>query len=280
MTDQHTLPRDHDHQLAAVVEASVEDERTGALWVHKDLVKVRDDWAIEDHVGPHKANESFGDVESWASYVKRFGTDEDEANAPLITWNSSGLHAVLDYHTFTNAGRLQWTAHFPFVHSPEWKAWMAIATGHAISHKTAIEFLEDHAPDIQDPPEADLTSLLRALRASVQSVANTELKPDGTTNVFFEQNKSLRSAQGGTAELPHEFTIAIPVLKGHVDSAGKPVLYQLKVRLRASVDSDAHLALRLSIPNAERALESVYADQVAEAKRLLGEQFDVLRAAG
>ena len=75
-------------------------------------------------------------------------------------------------------------------------------------------------------------------------------------------------------ELPPVITIAIPVLKGH------GVFYQMDVRLRAFVDDASHLSLRFSLPTAERVLEEVYAEKVAEAKGLLGDAFKLLRAAG
>lgn len=273
-----TLPRQHDHEYAVAVAASVRDERTGALWVHKDLVQVKQAWDDETHVGPPAAHESFGDVESFASYVKRFaGAGE---LAPLLTWNSQGLHAVLDYHTDqTAAGRLQWISNHPFDRSPEWKAWMALADGHAKGQREAIEALEDRGAEIVEPTPAELMNLLRTLRVTVNKSAQTELRPDGSTSVQWMDDKNI-AARGGTTDLPSEFTIAIPVLKGHVDNDGKPVVYALKVRLRATVNDQARLALRFTIPSAERALESVFADRVAAARAALGDQFEILRAAG
>lgn len=68
--------------------------------------------------------------------------------------------------------------------------------------------------------------------------------------------------------------VAIPVLVGDVTK------WEIKVRMRVSVDDAAHLRFRFSIVNAERVLEQVYAERVAEAKGLLGEAFPLLRAAG
>jgi hypothetical protein len=270
MTD--TLPgHDNASEIAVQVDASVEDSRTHAMWVHKDLVQVRKDWEI----GPPRADEKFGDVESWTGYLKRFvGPDGGGDFPPFLTWNSQGLRAVLDYHEHVSAaGRLQWTASHPFVESPEWEAWMGIATGHGVSQAKAIEFLEDHSPDITTPDAASLMAILGTLRATVNKSATTELRPDGTASVTWAAANNV-AARNGTADLPAEFTITIPVLKGH------DVRYALAVRLRASVDDQAHLSLRFSIPLAERALEAVFADQVATAKGLLGDGFSLLRAAG
>jgi hypothetical protein len=258
-----------------VVEATYRDPVTGALYVHKDLVKVKDDWADEAHISPPAAEEEFGDVESWAEYVNRYA---NPAVKPLVTWNAHGLRAVLDYHAYEGTGnRLQWTASCPFLRSAEWRAWLGLADGHAKGQRQAIEALEDRGAEIIEPPPGELMNLLRTLRTTVNKSAQTELRADGTTSVSYTDDKGI-AARGGTIDLPSEFTIAIPVLKGHVDADGKPVLYSLKVRLRASVDDQARLALRFTIPTAERALEEVFADRVQLAERLL-DGYDVLRAA-
>lgn len=276
MTD--TLPTSESNDYAVQVDASVRDERTGALYVHRDLDVVIPPWALEEHVGPPKASEALGDVDSWVEYITRFATP----GRTLLTWNSNGLYAILDYHENAGgeAGRVQWLAKHPFIRSPEWHDWTGIASGHAVSQAKAIEFLEDHGPDIVEPTAGELMNLLRSLRGTVNKTAETTLNEDGSTRISFEGTTGI-AARGGTADLPAEIAIAIPVLKGHVDDADKAVLYRLAVRLRASVDDHARLALRFSIPAAERTLEDVFADRVREARQLLvGEGFDILRAAG
>lgn len=247
----------------------------GSVYVHKDYVRIVEPWAVEQHIGPIKANESFGDVKSWAAYVANFTRDSNV----LLKWNVKGLHAVLDYHDFDGTpNRCQWTAEHPFIVSPEWAAWVGVANGQAIPHKRAVEFLEDRGEDIVDPAPADLMGLLRSLRANVSAQASTELRPDGTTAIAFAQDKTVRSGNRDV-EIPPEIVIAIPVLKGHTDEQGNPVKYRMRVRLRASVDDGAHLSLRFSLQNAERTLETVVTERVNEAKTLLGDSYSILRAA-
>lgn len=272
-----TVPSTDTNDFAVQVVASIRDDESGALWVHKDLVEVLKPWEVDSHIGPVTTTERFGDVESWASYVTHFASVPDFQ--PLVTWNASGLRAVLDYHEVDKPGRAQWIAEMPFVQAPEFAGWSALADGRGKPQRLAIEALEDRGADIVEPSAGELMAMLRTLRTTVNKSAQTELRPDGSTGVTYVDDKGI-SARGGTVDLPSEITIRVPILKGHVDDQGKPVVYELKVRLRASVGDDARLALRFSIPNAERALEEVYADRVALAKRLLGDGFDVLRAAG
>lgn len=273
-----TLPTSERPTAPAVVVApTYKDPITGALYVHSDLQMCQGPWEEETHVGPIRCTERFGDVESWVAYVRRFCVPDE--HQPLLTWNRCGLRAVLDYHAGEDApGRCQWTAEYPFETSIQWRAWMGLASGQAVGQKAAVERLEELAEDIVEPPAADLAQLLRTLRATVKATADAELRPDGTTAVAFSQDARVKSAD--SVELPSSFTIAIPVLRGHVDQEGRPVLYRLQVRVRASVDESAKLTLRFTIPTAERVLEAVYEDRVNAARELLGESYSLLRAAG
>lgn len=246
-----TKPAEDQEQESAaahlIIAPLVEDETTGAMWVHKDYEKVRGDWENEAHVPQVSADEQFGDVASWVAYVQKFGSEK------FLTWSASGLSAILDYHS-EDPGRCQWKASQPFIASPEWSAWTRFSNGTAHSQREAIEFLEDHAKDIKWPDAAGLMGILRNLRANVSAKAVTELKADGGTSVSFNQEKTI---QGGAnaVELPTEMTIGIPILKGHTDEAGKAVKYELALRIRASVDDSVKLTLRFTIPAAEKAQE-------------------------
>jgi hypothetical protein len=261
------------------VPAVYKDPQTGALYVHADLTERRAAWAEEQQRHPVDTSEHFGDVESWVAYVTRFGANPD--SPPFLTWNDGGLRAILDYHEgdAEDAGRCQWQAEHRFHFSPQWRAWQGFANGAARPQRDAIERLEDLAPDVVDPPMTELMGLLRNLRASVNAKASSELRPDGSSRVDFEQDKQVKGAGGGAIDLPAEVEIQIPVLRGHVGDDGRPVVYRVAVRLRVSVGDDAKLALRFAMPAAERLLEQVYADRVAAAKRLLGEGYALLRAA-
>lgn len=281
-----THPTDPDKVSTAsrlAIAATYQDPVTKALYVHKDLDQVAGPWEQEQHIPPVSVLEKFGDVESWVAYIQRWGGAA--TGSRLLTWSAVGLKAVLDYHGDALLGletaeqRCTWLASHPFTKSTQWQQWLDFANGHARSQRETIERLEDLGEDIVEPSQADLLNLLRALRASVNAKADAELRPDGTTSVSFSQDKTVKGA--GSVDLPPEFRIAIPVLKGHLDGDGKPVVYRLTVRLRASVGDDAKLAFRLSIPLVERVLEDVYADRVATAQALLGDsdELRLLRAA-
>lgn len=275
-----TLSQDDAAQKAAhIIVAESYAAPDGSVYVHKDLVQAVAPWAVEQHIGPAKAAESFGDVESWADYVKRYG-GEDEVYPAYLTWSEKGLRAVLDYHgTDQEPNRCRWTAEMPFVLHSRFKRWQLLANGAARSQREVLEAFEDCAEDIVDPVAADLVTLVRALRATSQASANTELRPDGTTKVSYTKNQTIAA---GEATIPPTLTLAVPVLKGHVTATpeGKraPVLYSLTVRLRVSVDDQARPSFRLGLTNAEQTLEAVFEDRVQAARAALGDGYTVYRA--
>ena len=257
-----------------VVPASFKDKDTGALFIHQDLVKVQEPYAEEAHIAPMSGTVRLGNVESFVHFIQQYGD-----LATLLTWNSQGLHAVLDYaKSASEPGRGQWRAQYLFRPSRQWDAWLRLASGSAIDQRKAVEALEDMALDIVEPAQTDLANILRNLRSSVNAKADAELRPDGTSKISFAQDKAVKTP--GDVDLPAGFKIAIPVLKGHLDDTEKPVVYIIDVRIRVAVDDNsAKLAFRFSIPNAEAVLEDCYSDRVQKAQVLLGEEYQLLRAA-
>lgn len=247
----------------------------GATYVHRDLERV-----TEAHqIAPVKAEERFGDVESWAAYVKGWTAKRVDGSARtfLATWNGQGVRAVLDYHTPDGTpDRCGWVALYPFVPSVEWAAWAKIANDRPMGQLEAINVLENQGDDIVEPEPTRLLAILRNLRASVNSTAQTELQPDGGSTISFTQVKSVKPL---TVDIPAEFEIAIPVLRAHMNAEGKPVKYKLDVRVRPSVGDQAQLAFRFRIQNAERVLDEVHLERVTAAQAALGDSPRILRAA-
>lgn len=283
MANQETVPVGYDAirpTNALTIAPYIIDPKTGQFYAHRDMVAMIPDWSVEDHIGPAAADERFGDIESWCQYVERY-TDDDGA---LLTWNSSGLSAILDYHLFDGTpGRCAWKARHDFVPSVQWRHWSTLANGAPRHQKDVLERLEDLSADIVDPDAAGLLALLRTLRATASCTAETDLNPDGSSSISYQRTTTVKNNGPLALEMPPEIMIRIPVLKGHteVNSAGieVPVSYEIPVKIRVSVDDQARLALRLSIPTSERILEDVYSDRVQAAKTALGSEYTLYRAA-
>ena len=277
--EKDTLPTDNPgfgpNKGAHIIAPSYTDPKTGAVYVHHDLDERVAPWAGEAHIAPPAGEQRFGDVESWAAFVRRYGGKA----STLVTWSSAGLIAVLDYHTNSlviTPGRVGWKASYAFVFTPEFNAWQRL-TERPLAHSAAVEMLEDRVGEIVAPDAAKTLELLRNLRSNVSKTATARLRSDGTSEISFVRDSSVRGDD--KTEIPGELKIGVQVLRGHVNDAGAAIKYELIVKVRASVGDDAKLVLRFSIPAVERVLETIFLERVAAAKAALGDDFPLLRGA-
>ena len=138
-----------------------------------------------------------------------------------------------------------------------------------------IEFLEDRRNDIRDPAAASLMELVRSLKAWSNANAEATYNEDGTAKVSFAKETGVRNS--GEIALPGEIKIAIPLIEGHPDVVG------LTVRVRVTVDNDARLAFRFTIPRAEEVLDQLRAELAQKADEALNSDvaktYAILRAA-
>ena len=274
--EKQTIPTSaEDASDAAILVAESYQAPDGSVYVHKDLVQVVEPWAVEQHVSPPSETHSFGDVQSWAAYVGRYGSPLRS----LLSWREAGLVALLDHHDPGGVcGRNQWKAQHAFQYTPEFKAWRELTSGAPLKQAQLVEALEDLAETIIQPDPGQLMAMLRTLRATVNTEAASALREDGGMAVEFRKDSQVR----GDVALPQWLEIQLSMIRGYrvqdADGVMRPALHRLRVRLRPSVTETAQLVFRLSIPAAERVLEEIYLDLVAMAQEELGEAYRILRA--
>lgn len=253
----------HDEQEAAhlTIAAHVKGA-DGSEWVRtgEGYQQIVAPWAVADHISPFKADQELGDVESFCSFVTRFSNTDVP---PLLTWSTKQLRGILDIGTMAEPGRGRVAVSHPFETTRQWQTWQKMALG-AHSQKALVEALEEHRLDVRVPDAAALVGIIRALRVNVNVSTESELEPNGNTKLSFVKNTTT------SLELPPSITIGIPVLKGHTapddDGVPGPVLYELDVLIRVDILEDGDKkrpVFRLTIPNAEQALE----DAVAAPRR-------------
>jgi hypothetical protein len=281
MAERELLPaEEQDQERAAahiVIAPYYRDPENGAVYVHEALKQTIPAYQDQDrtraYVAPPHLTERFGDVASWAAYVRRFGRPE----TAFLGWNTAGLEAILDYHAADaerTPGRLQWRAAHAFTIARELAAWQKIASGAAIAQAAFIEHLETLADTIINPGAADLIGIISTLRATVTAETKTEIRPNGTAKIEAVKDGKVIAA----GERPAHILIRVAVLAGHMDDDGNTVRYDLDVRLRVT-PTEKGADFRLAIPKLAATLEDAYADRVAAAAALLGDDFPILRVA-
>lgn len=262
----------------------------GSVWVHEDYQMAVEPWAVEahkeNHLKPISGRAAFGDIESWAAYVKRYVTVD--STSYLITTDNAGFGAILDYHDESGVpGPCQWQAEYKYVWHESWVRWMrAVQTNGGITQQQLVELIDDQADDIKDPDQASLLALISKLRVTVNRQAQSELNADGTTKVSYSQDEQLRG-DSTHATIPQKITLSLPIVKGDKDvitnESGEdvlaPVVWKVEVRIRVSVQNDCSLRFRLSIPKLDATLEKMRERMVMRAQEELGASYLILRAA-
>ena len=251
----------HGGPNTVMIPPSFTDQKTGAVWAHTDYVPVIKPFEFEGHIGPIVQVEPFADIKSFTTYVKEFGPKA------FVTWNNVGLAAVLDYHGRDGTpGRCKWAAVCRFVDTPQAVAWNGFFQA-TVTQAEFIEQIENNAGDIADPAPTMLMGILRALRGHSNNTASIELKPGGGTVVQFSQAKGVTGPND--VVIPDTFTVAIPLVQGHVDETGKPIAYAIPVRIRPDVNKDGLPHFRLEAPTLPRIREAVTLSLIEEAKKEL-----------
>ena len=283
MADSTTIPGSHDsqdgHTPRLLIEPAYRDPATGALYVHQDLAQVLSPYEEESHIAPTKENVKLGDIDSWARYISRYGT----ADYTFATWTRLGLTGILDYHTADDPGRASWHVLYRFRHTENLIRWEVALGNTQVSHRDLVELLEDSAADILHPPQAEVMDILRTLRVTTASRADTEIRSDGTTSITWHSDAQVRGSQSGETAMPEFIHLSVPAIEGYTDEDGNTATISFAVRVRAQVDKDGHIAFRLSCPDLETRIDELSASIAGRAQTLLNglgmQDVELLRAA-
>lgn len=248
-----------------LVPAAYEDKRTGVVYVHHDLDQALN-WRDPQYIGPPNVTQRFGDVRSWAAYVSKYG----EVDTTLALWSTDFFSAALDYHQSEGLpGRCQWWALYKLEKAESWLHWTRLGDGRSRTPIEIITAIEERQDEVAEPSGAELIKILRILRASVTTDAETQINDDGTTEVKFARADRVA---GGEA-LPMWVKVATRVIDG------EPGVVVLPLRLTVTVDDNARLRLSLKAIGVNDAFETQVQELVKQATTLLGAEYELFHGA-
>lgn len=207
------------------------------------------------------------DVKSLIAYTARHRTEATVVYADPSE-GAERITAVLDDHDTGEPGFGGHRAIFPCPRTVEWQAWrMAMAT--AMSQEELVDFFEERALEVVDPPAAELQEMIRDLKVT-KEVRWQKAFDERTGKIKLDYSEDVRenADRKGSVELPSHFTIGVPVFKG-----GEP--YRCEVRLRFRL-REARLKLHMSIDNVQRIEEVAFGEAVKEVQAGLGETLVLL----
>lgn len=215
-----------------------------------------------EHTGipPRKAGTTtVRDATSFLAYWTKHHDDDSEvyADADRLT-----ITAVLDAHTADGA---RWSGHrlgLSLRETDAWKQWLA-RDGKLMDQETFAEFIEDHLPELLQPPAADMLEIAQSFQANtkVDFQSATRLS-SGQRKFQYVETGTTKAGQKGELEVPEQFVVGVVPFEG---STG----YKLTARLRHRITpSGLQLGYKLERPDEVR--KTAFADVL----KAIGEQID------
>ena len=214
---------------------------------------------LADHPRRKRSKVSVYTAEALVEYVNRHRTEGTEvwanAEVPAIT-------AVINGDAINSAG---WGDHFATLRlrkTDSWKAWER-ASGTMGSQIALAELLEERAPDIIDPPGADLLEIAQTFNAA-RSVdfKSTERLSTGEIGITYIEQTKASAGKSGKLTIPDEFTLALVPFDG---SPAYKIIAKLRYRL-----SEGTLQIGFKLLRADDVLKAAFADVLTEVKEGIG----------
>ena len=198
------------------------------------------------------------DIDSFLEYVK----DQAHAGCTYIYAHPDArtLTAVLNEHCTTDVEQAGWRdfrAEFKAELSREFANWMALNKKPLEQEEFAI-FLEDNIADIAEPSGEHLLAIALTLQAKTDvSFSSSRRLDNGQVQFQYTETIDAR-AQGGTVEIPREFTLGLRVFK---NGDGYKVRARLKYRL-----GGGKLKFWYELDRPEDIVEHAFEEYVAKAR--------------
>jgi uncharacterized protein YfdQ (DUF2303 family) len=184
-----------------------------------------------------KQNVEVWDAASFVEYFLKFRDDDSRVFADV---NAATVTALIDYHEGriavegieSHAAAPRWGSHkltLALKKSAEWLLWIS-QNKKAMDQDTFATFIEDNAPDINEPSAATMKEIATDLHETQDlTFASKAVGPNGSAKLTYS-NEVKTTFGKAAATVPESFKVAIPVYTG----GG---LVQLVARLRTRVNN-------------------------------------------
>lgn len=220
----------------------------------------RVDHIYTDSREPYPArSEGSVDVHRAASFIDYVNRHNSTAVVLWANIDVVAITAVLNDHLGTGgvAGWRDFTATLGLRRTPAWRDWIG-RNGQAIGQLAFAEFVEDHLPDIVNPPGADLLELAQSFQAVKRATFSSDKRlASGQVQLTYHEEVDATAGRGGSLEVPSVFTVAIAPFEGT-----DPVA--MTARLRYRINAEAQLLVSFHLDRPEEVLRTAFEQVVQE----------------
>jgi uncharacterized protein YfdQ (DUF2303 family) len=237
-----------------------EQEATGA-----DHVRVLDLEQYRSEPARRRGEVQLDEPASFEAYVNEFKADgicrlyADLRGAQLVAvFNDDNPVGGSD-------GRGAWRDHratLAVQPTPEWMAWLA-HDKQLVGQVEFAEFLEEHLPEISEPPSADMLEIVRSFTATNNVVFRSGINlTSGETQFAYDEQLEAKAGTKKQLTVPTTFTLALVIYEGT-----DPVAVSARLRWRLR---DGNLRIGFLLDDAQRMEREAFRSQVANASAATG----------
>lgn len=198
---------------------------------------------------------------AYIAFVTDYATPESRT---FVDLTAGRFVTVFDYHArdaeqLIDADWCAFRAEYPAPRTPEFNDWQA-KSGKAMTQEDFAGFIEDHLPDIVDPPAAEMAEIARSLHANISvSFSKAHRLDNGETQLQYVEEIGGSAGAKGQLKIPQVIKLGLPLFVG---SEAYAVEARFKYRIK-----DGHLTLWYELIRPERliadALQTMAADVAA-----------------
>lgn len=149
---------------------------------------------------------------SYIAYLKEYASP---TSATFVDLATGMFRTIIDYHTSPeDPAWCAYQALYTAPRTPEFSDWHK-ASGQRMTQTAFAEFIEDHLPDIVEPPAAEMAEISRSLNVDLNVKFQKAIRLDnGEVQLQFMEELNGSAGPKGQLKIPQVIKLGLPLFKG------------------------------------------------------------------
>ena len=179
---------------------------------------------LRDRPARIQASVQLHTLAAYIAYLNQYARTD---SATFVDLAAGTFRTVIDYHQKEAVHELNgeedftlwpnWCGHqalYTAPRTPEFTDWQA-SSGKAMTQEAFATFIEDHLPDIVEPPAAEMAEIARSLSANIQVKFAKAIRLDnGETQLQYVEEIGGSAGAKGQLKIPQTIKLGLPLFKG------------------------------------------------------------------